>query len=90
MPSPPYHTGKPAPANMGWRRYTVSRCMVSRRRDGKAIGLIDTPPYIQAEVSRMNIWLGSGGSTNAVGWKLAPTSPSGWNGRSSGMTPPIR
>ena len=64
--------------------------MVSRRRDGKAIGLIDTPPYIQAEVSRMNIWLGSGGSTKVVGWKLAPTSPSGRNGRSSGMTPPIR
>src|SRR6266508_4026922 len=42
------------------------------------------------EVSRMNIWLGSGGSTNVVGWKLAPTSPSGENGRSSGMTPPIR
>jgi hypothetical protein len=52
--------------------------------------LIDTPPYIQAEVSRMNIWLGSGGSTKVVGWKLAPTSPSGRNGRSSGMTPPIR
>ena len=39
------------------------------------MGLIDTPPYIQAEVSRMNIWLGSGGGTKAVGWKLAPTSP---------------
>jgi hypothetical protein len=64
--------------------------MVSRRRAGKAIGLIDTPPYIQAELSRMNIWLGSGGSTKVVGSKLTPTTPSGRNGRSSPMTPPIR
>ena len=51
--------------------------MVSRRRDGKAMGLIDTPPYIQAEVSRMNIWLGSGGGTKAVGWKAGPDQPLG-------------
>src|SRR6266702_1989033 len=68
----------------------VARCMVSRRRAGNAIGLTETPPYIHAEVSRTNIWFGSGGSTKVAGLKLAPTSPSGVNGRSSPITPPIR
>ncbi len=68
----------------------------SRRRAGQYIGLIDTPPYIQHDESRVNSVLGSGGSTNMLVSSMAAAmtervrSPPMSRPDSATVRPPIR
>jgi hypothetical protein len=52
--------------------------------------LIDTPPKIQALVSRMKSWFGSGGITKSVGCSAFFTTDAILSGSSLAVTPPTR
>jgi hypothetical protein len=51
--------------------------------------LIETPLQIQADVSWVKMWFGSGSSANSPGIATCPASPGSWKGRSCQAMPPM-